>query len=205
LAALKRARAEERCTRRWIQAGIETKRHVIETPQIPQAGGNICRASTLQEAAEFLLAWGSIRWAKKTMDYNRAAAERLIEFFGAETKLKQFNIAHFERYQVSRSKTCGAAALNRQLQFLSRLLTRVDLWHKIKRHYVRLKEADWKAPRIFTAEEQERIFAALESEPDLELGRIVFTLTRTQPPRVANCEGSSCKAWSLKRTHRDST
>jgi integrase len=196
LVALKRARAEERCTRRWIQAGIETKRHVIETPQAPQARGNICRASTLQEAAEFLLAWGSIRWAKKTMEYNRAAAERLIEFFGAETKLKQFNISHFERYQVSRSKTCGASALNRELQFLSRLLTRVDLWHKIKRHYVRLKEADWRAPRIFTAEEQERIFAALESEPDLELGRIVFTLTRNST--ASGCELRGLKLQSLE-------
>jgi integrase len=196
LAGLKKARAEERCTRRWVQAGIETKRHVIETPQTPKARMNISPGSTLQQASEFLLSLYSLRWAKRTMDYNRAAAERLIEFFGAETKLKGFNISHFEHYQQSRSKTCGASAVNRELQFLSRLLTRVDRWHKIKRHYLRLNETEWKPPRIFTKDEVRRIFAALADDPELELGRIVFTLTRNTT--ASGCELRGLKLQSLE-------
>lgn len=130
LAALKKARAEERCTKRWLEAGIEAKRHVIEKPRVPKARSNISPKSTLLEASEFMLGLFSLRWTPKTMEYNRACAERLIEFFGAETKLKDFNVAHFEHYQQVRSTTCGASIVNRELQFLSRLLTRVDLWHK---------------------------------------------------------------------------
>ena len=137
---LKKARAEERCARRWLQAGIETKRHVIETPQVPKPRANIWERSTLSEACEFLLALHSLRWAKKTMEYNRAAGERLIEFFGAGMKLYEFDISHFEHYQQTRSTSCGGSAVNRELQFLSRLLTRVNLWHTIKPHYLRLKE-----------------------------------------------------------------
>jgi integrase len=196
LDGLKKARAQERCTMRWLQAGIETKRHVIKTPQGPKARVNITPSSTLQEASEFLLSLYSLRWAKKTMDYNRAAAERLIEFFGAETKLRDFNISHFEHYQQLRSRTCGASAVNRELQFLSRLLTRVDRWHKIKRHYLRLKETEWKPPRIFTEDEQERIFAALADDPELELGRIVFTLTRNTT--ASGCELRGLKLQSLE-------
>ena len=117
LDGLKIARAEQRCTTRWTQAGIETKRHVLEKPQVPKARTNISPASTLLHACGFLLGLGSMRWAKKTMEYNRAAAERLIEFFGPEMTLKKFNISHFEHYQQSRSKTCGASAVNRELQF----------------------------------------------------------------------------------------
>jgi integrase len=191
LAGLKKARAEERCTKRWLQAGIETKRHVIDAPQVPRPRSNIHQTSTLLEASDFFLGLGSLRWAKKTMECNRAAAERLIEFFGPETKLKEFNISHFEHYQQSRSKICGASAVNHELQFLSRLLTRVDRWHKIKRHYVRMKEAEWKAPRIFTEDEQKRIFTALDNDPEFELSRIVFTITR-------NTTASGCELRGLK-------
>jgi integrase len=130
------------------------------------------------------------------MEYNRAAAERLIEFFGAETKLAAFNISHFEHYQRSRLTSCAAMAANRELQFLGRLLRRADLWNKIKPHYLRLKETEWKAPKIFTEEEQEKIFTALASDPELELGRIVFTLTRNTT--ASGCELRGLKLQSLE-------
>jgi integrase len=188
---VKIACADERRAKRWLQAGIETKRHVIQKPQVPKAGTNIFPGSTLLEACEFILGLGSLRWAKVTMGYNQACAERLVEFFGAETKLAQFTITHFEHYQQARSKVCGPSAINHELQFLSRLLNRVDLWHTIKRHYLKLKEKEWKAPRIFTEDEQARIFSALATEPDLELARIVFTLTR-------NTTASGCELRGLR-------
>jgi integrase len=200
LDGLRNARSNERCARRWLECGIETKRHVIEKPRIPKARTNISPASTLLEACEFLLGLGSLRWAKKTMEYNRAAAERLIEFFGAETKLADFDISHFEHYQQSRSASCGASAVNRELQFLSRLLTRVDLWHPIKRHYLRLKEKNWQAPRIFTEDEQARIFSALATDPDLELGRIVFTLTRNTTASGCELRGMRLQSLELETT-----
>jgi integrase len=49
---------------------------------------------------------------------------------------------------------------------------------KIERSYAPLKAGPSKAPRIFTAPEQARIFDALATDPQLELGRIAFTLSR---------------------------
>jgi hypothetical protein len=46
-------------------------------------------------------------------------------------------------------------------------------------------------PKIFTGAEQERIFRALRSDPHLEIGDIVFTITR-------NTTASGCELRGLR-------
>jgi integrase len=129
----------------------------------------------------------------KTVECNQGHINRLVEFFG-NIPLAQFTIAHLEHYQNSRGVRCGASSVNHELNTLSRILRRVDLWYPIKRNYAPLKGQDTKPPKIFTSIEQERIFRVLRGNPDLELANIAFTITR-------NTTASGCELRGLKLRH----
>ena len=125
-----------------------------------------------------------------TLESNRGHLDRLVEFFG-NIPLSQFTSAHFEHYQSVRGAKCSASTVNHELNSLSRILRKVDLWYAIKRNYTPVKDKEWKPPRIFTSAEQERIFRALQNHPDLELANIVFTITR-------NTTASGCELRGLR-------
>jgi integrase len=147
-------------------------------------------STLLQEAGDLFLERQRQVCRRATIESNEGHVKRLVEFFG-NIPLAQFTIAHFEHYQQERRKKAGCSAVNHELNTLGRILRRVDLWYEIKRNYTPLKETAWKAPRIFTASEQERIFRALKNNPNLELAEIVFTITR-------NTTASGCELRGLR-------
>ena len=68
--------------------------------------------------------------------------------------------------------------MNHETISLGGILRQAGLWCKIEARYAPLPTPDWQRPKVFTAEEQEAIFEAAKSDPDLELADIVFTITR---------------------------
>jgi integrase len=144
----------------------------------------------LQEAGELFLKRQRQLCRPKTIECSEGHVRRLVEFFG-NIPLAQFTIAHFEHYQSSRGARCGASSVNHELNTLSRILKRVDLWYPIKKNYTSLKDREAKPLKIFTGIEQERIFRALKNNPNLELGSIVFTITR-------NTTASGCELRGLR-------
>ena len=146
----------------------------------------------LENAGRFFLEKQRERCRAKTVECCESNLRRLVEFFG-NIPLKQFTIAHFEHYQSVRGGRCGPSTVNHELNVLSRILRRVDLWFQIK-NYAPLKDPEWKKPKIFTAEEEERIFRALRMNPNLELANIAFSLTR-------NTTASGCELRGLRLKH----
>lgn len=190
LQAIKAKEAELRRVQIW--EGIETK----TTPPKSKADADwhgVTPETLLQEAGALFLRQQRERCRPKTIDSNQCHIRRLVEFFG-NLPLGQFTIAHFEHYQSARGVKCGASAINHELNTLSRMLKRVDLWYPIKKNYTQLKDRECKPLKIFNAAEQERIFRALRDNPNLELASIAFGITR-------NTTASGCELRGLRLKH----
>jgi integrase len=188
LQAIKIAESASRRAKIW--EGIETQKD----PPKPSVSQNerlgLTPKTLLQEAGSVFLQRQGELCRRRTLESNEGHVRRLVEFFG-NIPLAQFTIAHFEHYQSSRRARCGASSVNHELNTLARILKRVDLWYPIKKNYTPLKDREWKPPKIFTAAEQESIFRALKSDPHLEIGDIVFTITR-------NTTASGCELRGLR-------
>jgi integrase len=184
-------RAEEsnmRRAKRW--EGVETCSPPPEAVLQRLTSQEFTPNTLLREAGECFIAILRDKRREKTLECADGNLRRLTEFFG-NIPLKQFTIAHFEHYQSVRGAKCSTSTVNHELNLLSRILRRVDLWWQIKRNYTPLKEKAWKAPRIFTVDEQERIFRALKVNPNLELADIALTITR-------NTTASGCELRGLR-------
>jgi integrase len=109
----------------------------------------------------------------------------LLRFFG-DMPLQQIQPRSILAYQTSRSKQVGASAVNHEVNALSQILKKCGLWGPIRDYYSPLPEPAWKAPKVYTREEQRQIFASAKGDPNLELAEIVFTITR-------NTSASGCE------------
>ncbi len=148
---------------------------------------------TLSEAARIWLEPRKDQRKPKTIECNESEIRKLLKFFG-EIRLSEFHIGHFEHYQQACKEERGHSAINHELNLLSRLLEAADLWDPIKKHYVPFKEPDWTPPKMFSVQEQVRIFDKLKADPELELAEIVFTITR-------NTTASGCELRGLRLKH----
>jgi integrase len=191
--AIKAGEAARRREKIW--EGVETQ----QDPPRPSKMGNdrlgLTPNTLLQEAGELFVGRQRDLCRSKTVESNAGHVRRLVEFFG-NIPLVQFTIAHFEHYQTSRGARCGTSTVNHELNTLSRILKRVDLWYPIKKNYTPLKDREAKPPKIFTAIEQERIFRALSNNPTLELANIAFTITRNTT--ASGCELRGLRLGSLE-------
>jgi integrase len=186
-------KVEEAAVRRAkIWEGIETQTHPPKS-SLGRTSVALTPRTPLQQAGEFFLARQRERCRRATVESNIGHVRRLVEFFG-NIPLSQFTAAHFDHYQRARSATCGASGINHELNTLSRILKRADLWYEIKKNYTPLKQTEWKPPKIFTEAEQERIFRALKNSPHLQMADIVFTITR-------NTTASGCELRGLRLQH----
>ena len=150
--------------------------------QIPAAGlappPYITPTMTIKEAGMIWLeikAWQRLK--PKTLECSRDYLQHLLDFFG-DKPICEIDAASIRDYQNERIKTVGPAAVNHETISLGGILRQAGLWGKIEARYAPLPTPDWQRPKVFTAEEQEAIFDAAKSDPDLELADIVFTITR---------------------------
>jgi integrase len=150
--------------------------------QIPTLGTTppplIAPTMTLKEAGKIWLeakVWQRLK--PKTIECSLVYLQKLIEFFG-DVPLVDIDAGAVRNYQTERAKVAGPSTINHETVSLGAILRQAGLWYKIENRYAPLRLPDWQRPRVFTAEEQEAIFEAAKSDPDLELADIVFTITR---------------------------
>lgn len=132
----------------------------------------------LVEAGELWLSGKHWKRRKpKTIECNEGYLRNLIRFFG-NIPLSEIHAGSLLAYQTERSNTAGASCVNHELNALSQILKQAGLWVHLKDFYSPLSEPEWKPPKVFTYEQQQRIFDFAKDDPDLELAQIVFTITR---------------------------
>ncbi|HEY1939949.1 MAG TPA: tyrosine-type recombinase/integrase [Candidatus Angelobacter sp.] len=60
----------------------------------------------------------------------------------------------------------GSSLINHELGALAQVLELADLWHPISKYYERLPEKNWEAPKVMTAEEEERFIRFAKRKPE---------------------------------------
>lgn len=132
----------------------------------------------LVEAGEIWLSQKEWKRRKpRTLEAARCYLHSLVAFFG-DIPLREISPGSLLAYQTTRAKSAGASYINHELNALSQMLKQAGLWDKIKPYYAPLKEPEWQKPKVFTAEEEQRIFDQAREDPNLELAEIVFSITR---------------------------
>lgn len=132
----------------------------------------------LVEAGEIWLSQKEWQRRKpRTLEAGRCYLAGLVRFFG-DMPLRDISPGSLLAYQTERSKTAGASCINHELNALSQMLRQAGLWEKIKPYYAPVKEPEWQKPKVFTAEQEQRIFDQAREDPNLELAEIVFSITR---------------------------
>jgi integrase len=168
--------------------------------QIPAARsappGYIAPTMALKEAGMIWLeikAWQRLK--PKTLECSRDYLQHLLDFFG-DKPICEIDATSIRDYQNERIKTVGPAAVNHETISLGGILRQAGLWGKIEARYAPLPTPEWQRPKVFTAEEQEAIFEAAKSDPDLELADIVFTITRN-----TSASGTELRLARLQNIH----
>jgi hypothetical protein len=148
--------------------------------QIPSASAAppplIAPTMTLKEAGIIWLeakVWQ--RMKPKTIECSLVYLRQLLEFFG-DVPLVHIDAGAIRNYQLERAKVASPSTINHETVSLGAILRQAGLWGKIEARYAPLPTPDWQRPKVFTSEEQEAIFEAAKSDPDLELADIVVTL-----------------------------
>jgi integrase len=142
---------------------------------------------SIREAGEIWLA-AKRDWKRrkpKTLECSTNYLRALLRFFG-DTQLREIQPRSILAYQATRSKQVGASSVNHEVNALSQILKRCGLWSPIRDYYSPLPEPVWKAPKVYTLEEQRQIFNSAKGDPNLELAELVFTITR-------NTSASGCE------------
>ena len=142
-------------------------------------------SDTLLEAGRIWLHRQQERQKVRTIENNDLQLRTLLRFFG-DLPLVEFHVGHFEHYQAERSKRVAASSVNKELNALSQILRLAGLWSAIRDRYRPLPPGEPKAVKIFTAEEQTRLYRTLRGNPMLELAEIVFTITHNTT--ASGCE-----------------
>jgi integrase len=166
---------------------VTQKRESHPAAQLYSAEPAVTRGMGLKQAGEIWLA-AKRDWKRrkpKTMECSTNYLRALLRFFG-DMPLQQIQPRSILAYQTSRSKQVGASAVNHEVNALSQILKKCGLWGPIRDYYSPLPEPAWKAPKVYTREEQRQIFASAKGDPNLELAEIVFTITR-------NTSASGCE------------
>jgi integrase len=168
--------------RRLDESKIHTPLHkrcpvCIELRKLAKRGNSLS-AMGLKEAGEVWLSQKKWKRRKpKTIECCGGYLRALLDFYG-DMPLQEFHAGSLLAYQEHRIKTVGPSAINHELNALSQILRQAGLWAKLKDYYGPLPEPQWQKPKVFTFEEQQRIFDFAKDDPGLELAELVFTITR---------------------------
>ena len=110
-------------------------------------------------------------------DYIKA----LNGFFG-ELPLRDIHLGHLRAYQVQRAQKCtaivrgrgrelgaGPKKINNELQMLSQILKRAELWAQLSDSYEALRVEPTETPRALTFAEEERLFYMAANHPEWQV------------------------------------
>ena len=136
-------------------------------------------------------------WKPKTAECNQVFIHALQKFFGT-TVLAEVHPGMLRAYQVERGKIAGPSTINHELNVMAQILRRAGLWSAMRDYYHPIREPAWKPPKVFSDTEEQRIFAFAERDPNLDLVRIVFTITKN-----TTASGSELRMLKLQHIHLD--
>ena len=156
------------------QSGLQTKTPLIHTrghiacPACEAARALMIDPSALAslnfcEAAKIWFDSHAPHVGAGTRRHYTNCLHRLTTFFG-ELKLREIHIGHFEQYQKLRSagedgfRAAGPSLVNHELNTLSQILARANLWAPIAPHYKPLRLPRPKVGCALASEDEERLF-----------------------------------------------
>lgn len=193
-------------TRNTIEKLNETKSHTplhkncpvcSELRKLARRNGSLS-AMGLKEAGEVWLSQKKWKRRKpKTIECCSGYLRALLGFYG-DMSLQEFHAGSLLAYQEHRIKKVGPSAINHELNALSQILRQAGLWAKLKDYYGPLPEPEWQKPKVFTFEQQQRIFDFAKDDPGLELAELVFTITRH-----TSASGSELRLARLRQLNLD--
>jgi integrase len=104
-----------------------------------------------------------------TVRHYRNCIRALTAFFG-QLRLGQIHIGHFEQYQRMRTSgeglgKAGPSCINHELNTLSQILTRANLWAPLADNYKPLRLPRPKVGCAMAQEQEERLFRVASSNP----------------------------------------
>lgn len=129
------------------------------TPESPE----LFATFTFTKAAQIWNENHSRQIAPGTRKHYNDCIKRLDPIFGSMV-LNQIHVGHFEEYQRMRSagegghRTAGPSLINHELNTLSQILSRANLWAPIERLYKPLKLPRPKAGCALTPEQEKHLF-----------------------------------------------
>jgi integrase len=131
---------------------------------------------TFEHAAEEWLESKKLHNAPKTIKSYRDYLHRAIQGFSG-LRLKNIHIGHFEEYQRQNAKKYHPTAVNHDLNAVSQILRKANLWKAMQEHYKPLRVPKWRPPKVLTEEQENAFFKLAASNHDWALAYWVASLT----------------------------
>lgn len=131
---------------------------------------------SFEEAAKHWLELKRLHCEAKTIKSYRDYLHR-AGFAFAGMKLKEIHIGHFEEYQRRNRITYHPTAVNHDLNAVSQILRKANLWKAVEEHYHPLKVPKWQPPKVLTEEQEDAFFKLAASNPEWNLAYWVASLT----------------------------
>ncbi|HLW52959.1 MAG TPA: site-specific integrase [Candidatus Angelobacter sp.] len=116
--------------------------------------------------------------------------KRLAGYF-VGMPLQDIRNEHLRDYQRTRSQDYSACSVNHDLNTLSQILQRAQLWNALADGYTPLQLPKWTPPRVLKRTEEDSFFTFAASNPSWELAYLVATLT-------VNSSASGCELRGLR-------
>jgi integrase len=148
----------------------------------PEAPDLLLPSLTFAEAAPIWYAAHSRHVSAGTRRHYTNCIARLLSFF-RETRLDEIRIGQLEHYQKLRTKgegglhAAGPSLVNHEMNTLSQILRRVDLWAPIDPHYKTLKLPRPKVGCALSPEDEERLFRVASSNPRWKVAYLCSVLS----------------------------
>src|SRR5882724_2516200 len=106
---------------------------------------------TFEHAAEEWLESKKLHNAPKTVKSYRDYLHRAGQLFSG-LRLTEIHVGHFEEYQRRNIKKYHPTAINHDLNAVSQILCKANLWKPIQEHYRPLRVPKWHPPNVLTEE-----------------------------------------------------
>lgn len=129
-----------------------------------------------EQAAQEWLKLKELHIKPKTLKSYRDYIARLDKVFH-NILLKDIHIGHLQDYQRCSKQDYHPTAVNHDLNTLSQILRRADLWRPIKKNYRPLPVPKWQPPKVLTQDEEDAFFQLAASNPAWDIAYWVGSLT----------------------------
>lgn len=165
-----------------INVGHQTHASPGEAPEM--ADPDKLRRIHFAAASEFWLATRKPLMKPRSFYNLESNVRQLNKYFGPKI-VGKIHLGDIREYQRKRTinegglweRTAGPSIIGHEIVALQGVLTRAEVWARIKPHYEALPIPPPKNPKVLTDEEEIKFFAIVASNPDWELALWVAWIT----------------------------